>query len=88
MTRVEDRRTIACDIEQAQNDGASYQSACQLAGVSLRTLQRWKARAQVGVIQGDSRPGALHPTPAHALSEEERRQIISVANESRFADMP
>ena len=88
MTRVEDRRNIACHIEQAQNDGASYQSACQLAGISLRTLQRWKAGAQVGVIQGDARPDALHPTPAHALTEDERRQIISVANESRFADMP
>ena len=88
MIRVEDRRTIACDIEQARSDGASYQPACQLAGVSLRTLQRWKVGAEAGVIQGDGRPSALHSTPAHALSEDERRQIISVANESRFADMP
>ena len=88
MIRVEDRRNIACNIEQAYSDGANYQPACQLAGVSLRTLQRWKAAAQAGVIQGDARPGALHPTPAHALTEDERRQIISIANESRFADMP
>ena len=88
MIRVEDRRSIACDIEKACNDGAGYEPACQLAGISLRTLQRWKSGAEVGVIQGDGRPGAMRPAPAHALSDDERRQIISIANESRFAAMP
>lgn len=88
MIRVEDRRNTACDIEQARIDGASYAPACQLAGISLRTLQRWKAGAEAGLIQGDDRPDAVRPTPAHALSNNERLQIISIANESRFADMP
>lgn len=31
---------------------------------------------------------AERPTPAHALSIEERERILAVANEPRFADMP
>jgi hypothetical protein len=30
----------------------------------------------------------VRPVPAHALSVEERQQILRVANEPRFADMP
>ena len=30
----------------------------------------------------------MRPAAAHALSDDERRQIINVANESRFAAMP
>ncbi len=52
----------------------------------VRTLQRWKASA--GLVHGDGRPQAIHPTPAHALSQAERAQILSVANEPRFAAVP
>ena len=55
MIRVEDRRNTTCDIEQARIDGASYEPACQLVGISLRTLQRWKAGAEAGLIQSYSR---------------------------------
>ena len=53
MIRVEDRRNIACDIEQACHEGAGCESACARSGISLRTLQRWKADAEHGLIQGD-----------------------------------
>ncbi|MFN7184696.1 MAG: transposase, partial [Thermomonas haemolytica] len=41
-----------------------------------------------GVARGDGRPQAVHPTPGPALSTAEREQILHVANEARFADMP
>jgi transposase InsO family protein len=86
MTRLEDRRILVRDIEQACADGARLASACALAGIDAGTLRRWKAGD--GLAQGDRRPGADRPIPAHALSEAERARIIEIANEPRFADTP
>jgi putative transposase len=55
-------------------------------GITARTLQHWTAHQ--GLESGDGRPEAVRPTPTHALTEAERAQVLSVANEPRFADMP
>ncbi len=86
MIGLEDRQTLAQDIEVAHQAGARLRLACETAGIDLRSLQRWKARQ--GLVSGDGRPTALRPVPAHALTEAEREQILSVANAPRFADMP
>ena len=52
----------------------------------MRTLQRWQVGN--GLVAGDLRPFAVRPTPAHALSTDERAQVLQVANEARFADVP
>jgi putative transposase len=83
---LEDRQKIAQHVEQAHADGARLKPACRLAGIDLRTLQRWKAGD--GLVQGDKRPTAVHPRPAHALTDEEREVILTVANEPRFAEVP
>ena len=86
MTPLEDRQKLSLDIEQAHQAGARLHLACELAGIDVRTLQRWKADA--GLVHGDGRPAAARPKPAHALTAAERERIVSVANEPRFADMP
>jgi putative transposase len=86
MIGLEDRRTLARDIAQAHDDGARLKQACEVAGICVRTLQRWQA--QEGLQRGDGRPDALRPTPSHALTPEERQRMLQVANEPRFADMP
>jgi transposase InsO family protein len=86
MTRLEDRQTLMCEIAQACAAGARLAPACTLAGLDARTLQRW--RGGDGLAQGDRRPDAARPLPAHALSEAERAQIVAIANEPRFADTP
>lgn len=86
MIRLEDRQKIAHHVKQAHADGARLKPACQLAGIDLRTLQRWKACD--GLTVGDKRPTAVHPRPPHALSEKEREAILDVANEPRFAEAP
>jgi transposase InsO family protein len=86
MTRLEDRQTLIHDITQARAKGARLAPACALAGIDLRTLQRWKSSD--GLVHGDRRPDADRPVPSHALSETERAQIIAVANEPRFAETP
>lgn len=86
MIDLEDRQTLARDIEAAHQAGARLHLACEVAGIDVRTLQRWKAHQ--GLVSGDGRPDAVRPTPVHALSVAEREQILRVANEPRFADMP
>jgi hypothetical protein len=86
MIGLEDRQTLARDIEVAHAAGARLHAACETAGISVRTLQRWTDGQ--GLISGDGRPRAVRPMPAHAFTEAEREQILRVANEPRFADMP
>jgi putative transposase len=86
MTRPEDRQILAAAIEKACAAGARLAPACNLAGIDLRTFQRW--RAEDGQVQADRRPEAVRPRPAHALSEAERARIVALANGPRFADMP
>ena len=86
MIGLQDRRNMAQMIEEAHRDGARLSKACKLAGINVRTLQRWKA--QDGLGKGDRRPDADRPVPAHALTPQERAAVLQVANEPRFADMP
>ena len=81
-----DRRTLAKNIDIARDAGARLKPACQSAGITPRTLQRWNRHH--GLESGDGRPQAVRPTPRHALSELERAQLIAVANEPRFAAIP
>jgi putative transposase len=43
IIRLEDRQKMTQLVEHAHASGARLKPACQLAGIDLRTLQRWKA---------------------------------------------
>ena len=86
MIGLGDRLLLSHDIAAAHAAGARLHLACEIAGIDVRTLQRWKARQ--GLVKGDGRPQAVRPPPAHALSPAERAQLLRVANEPRFADVP
>ena len=86
MIGLEDRQTLVRNITQAHRDGARLRLACETAGIDVRTLQRWNSGA--GLVMGDARPQAVRPVPTHALTEAEREQVLRVANEPRFADLP
>ena len=86
MIGLEDRRSLAKDIATANTAGARLHLACNTAGINVRTLQRWKASN--ALVGGDGRPGAVRPTPSHALSEQERIKLLQVANEPRFSAVP
>jgi putative transposase len=86
MTRLEDREIRMTEITAACAAGARLAPACALAGLDLRTFQRW--RAEEGEVTADRRPEAVRPRPAHALSEAERARIVELANEPRFASTP
>jgi transposase InsO family protein len=86
MIGLEDRRSLALDIDNARAAGARQARACVVAGLDRRTLQRWRARD--GLVIGDGRPEARRPPPSHALTPAERAEVLRVANETRFAAMP
>ena len=88
MTSLEDRQQMSDLITQACSAGARLALACELYGLSERTLQRWRSRATGATLGCDQRPHAHRPSPSHALSEAERAELLHVANEPRFADLP
>jgi len=86
MIGLEDRQSLARGIDVAHSAGARLHLVCEIAGIDLRTLQRWKAHD--GLVAGDGRPQAVRPVPSHALSAAERAELLRVANEPRFAAVP
>jgi putative transposase len=59
MIGLEDRQALARDIHVAHAAGARLKPACAMAGIELRTLQRWQATD--GLVSGDRRPQAVRP---------------------------
>ena len=53
MIGLEDRQALARDICDARTAGARLEVACEVAGISLRTLQRWQS--EEGRIREDGR---------------------------------
>ncbi len=53
MIVLEDRQTLSQDIDAAHTAGARLHLACEIAGIDLRTLQRWKAHEglpELGIV--------------------------------------
>src|SRR5690606_34487949 len=73
-------------INLARKAGARLQPACELAGIDPRTFQRWVTQA--GLEHGDRRDHAVRPAPVHKLSQEERDEIVRIANQPEYAAMP
>ena len=72
-------------VARSAEAGARKHPAAEVLGLSLRTLQRWLAEPE---LSADGRPDAVRPTPAHALSPEERQAVLDVCNSQEFASLP
>ena len=80
---------MSAGIAQACAAGAHLGRACAVAGLSARTLQRWR---QDGAIKADGRrrehrPQGTQRTPANRLSDRERAAILDIANQAQFAHL-
>ena len=62
-------------------NGAREEAACELVGLSVRTLQRWRSGNKI-----DGRKGAPKVT-ARKLAPQEREAVYQAANQERFADL-
>jgi len=77
---------VSTFIEEAGGAGARREKACEVLGLSARTLQRWRA---AGAIRADARPSAAHGrVPANRLSKAERAEILKLVNQPAFAHLP
>ena len=74
------RDAIITGVNEAMQAGARQSTACDIIGISAKTLQRWQ---QPDDAQ-DGRLEARHE-PSTKLTQCEREQIIAVANEPDYA---
>jgi len=74
---------IIGNIAEAVRSGARQSKACETIGLSLRTIQRWKLRPEGGE---DLRQGP-RDNSGNRLSEEERAEVLRIANSPAFQDL-
>ena len=82
MTAPEERKALISLISEATLAGARQAHACDILGLSARTVQRWQ-RGEPDAVDGRS---LRHHEPRHKLSADERAELLAVANspESTF----
>ncbi len=69
-------------IAEAVQNGASQHAACELLGLSQRTVKRWRRQGS-----GDDGRKRRTDTPANKLGEKERQEVLDVANSPDFRDL-
>ena len=70
-------------VGEAMNNGARKDKACDILGISVRTLERWELKG----AEGDLRKGPI-TTPANKLTQTERKRIIETCTSEEFRDLP
>ena len=73
-------------VDEAHASGACISPICCLMGISPRTLQRW--RKEDGVKVDGRKEAAKSRVPANKLSEQECAQVLTLANQPQYANMP
>ena len=84
MTALTERQQLIEWVNQATEAGARLDKACDVLGVSVRTLQRWQMTA---VVVPDRRTGP-RAAPGHALTTTEREEILAIANSKTYGHLP
>jgi len=69
-------------IKEAQSNGARKGKACQILGISLRTLQRWKRLSRLN----DQRKNRMK-APLNKLTDKEKAQILEICNKEEFCSL-
>lgn len=78
----EEKREILKLIKNACEEGADQQAACDIVGISPKTIQRWKCRQDLK--DGRSRVKTL---PHNKLTENEKEQILHIVNQEKYASL-
>lgn len=69
-------------IEEACANGARKRKACEVLGLSVRTLQRWK---NAGL---KDRRQIVERQPKNKLTDEQRDMVLATVNQPKYQDLP
>lgn len=86
MTPLLEREQVVTWIQEAVATGARRWRACEEAGLSLRTLQRWVDGEEK--VKVDARTTSTRPEPKNKLSALERQRVLNVCNSAEYAQLP
>ena len=84
MIPLPQRQQIVHWVDEANAAGARRHKACELLGIAPRSLQRWR---QPGEVKHDGRTTRVY-VPENKLSDQEREQVLAMANSAEFAHLP
>ena len=84
MTAHEERKQVIVFLNESIAAGARQAQACEVLGLSERTLQRWQTGENIPCDQRSVR----NYQPPHKLTEIERAQVLAVANSDEFGHLP
>ncbi len=71
-------------IDEAIKNGSRSEKACELLGITVRTVQRWKEDGGVNEDQRAFRKQA----PVNKLKDEERQKILEICNIAEYESLP
>lgn len=75
------KELVVSAVADAVHSGARRKAACEMIGITCRTLQNWEKNGLK-----DNRKGAEKNIP-QKLTEKERTKILAICNSMRFKDM-
>ena len=84
MTRHEERQQVIVLLNESVAAGARQAKACEVLGLSKRTLQRWRTSDSVRCDQRSLR----QYQPSHKLTAIERAAVLAIANSDEFGHLP
>lgn len=84
MITLSQREQLLFWLDRACAAGTRLTRACDIIGLSVRTVQRWR---EGGQRLGGDRRQTREFEPANKLSKAERAQVLATANSPAFADL-
>lgn len=81
---IQERSQVIELLTEATTAGARQSQACEVLGLSTRTVQRWQSGE---AIHGDLRQFRDY-LPPHKLTETEYAEVLAVANSDEFGHLP
>ena len=82
MSGLGERMSIVELFDEVVLCGARLTNACEVLGLSFRTLQRW---CHCGVVHADGHPDAPRPLPTNRLIDDERDAVLALCHRPDYA---